>query len=385
MKRKLLAFGFLGMGVLALLATAAFSGPFAPGVVAAAAATPPAPPAPPDPPAAPAPPAPPHHHSHGDHGGAWLGVVLDGIRIVDVMEGSAAEEAGLRSGDRIQEIDGDPTDHSGDISRAIRRFQPGDSIRILVERDGEQVSVNATLGERDHFITRRIVIDDGDGERVIEHFEGPGVFLGIEIQSMSDDLREYFNAPRGVGVLVDRVMEDSPAEASGLRAGDVVIRVDGKDVSHHGDIMRALKGLEEGDRVAVVVVRDGSEKTFDVTLREWSGESRHGFFAPGISIDLGDFDNAYAFKVGDFDWDFDMDTSFDFGELERLGDNGFAFWGADGGGRRLTEEERAQIRETIEKAMEKAREAMEKAREEMERQLERNRALEPVSGEGYEI
>jgi hypothetical protein len=101
-------------------------------------------------------------------------------------------------------------------------------------------------------------------------------YLGVRVQGMTEELRAYFKAPRGRGVLISRVEEDTPAGKAGLRAGDVIIAVDGKGIAAQGDIGSALSDREPGDTVAVKIVRDGVEKTIDVEVAERPEHKRHG-------------------------------------------------------------------------------------------------------------
>src|SRR5262249_13319836 len=116
----------------------------------------------------------------------------------------------------------------------------------------------------------------------LENLHPPGmgysrIYLGVRVQSMTEELREYFRAPRGRGVLVSGVEEDTPAGKAGLRAGDVIIAVDGKGIAERGDIGEALADKEPGDTVAVKIVRDGAEKTLNLDVAERPGpKARHG-------------------------------------------------------------------------------------------------------------
>lgn len=255
---------------------------------------PPAPPAPParmakNPPPPPAPPADPDSDSddqdHPKRG--WLGVFLsdeeDEVVITGVKDGSPAAKAGLKEGDKIVEIDNKKVDDSTDIRNAIRQLEPGDTVQVVVMRDGKRKGVNAKLGEAPQHYWG----GEGFSLAPIEGlapmgFPGMGMsktYLGVRVQGMTEELRVYFKAPRGRGVLVSRVDEDTPAGKAGLRAGDVIIAVDGKGISNRGDIGAALADKEPGDTVAVKIVRDGNEKTLDVEVEERpTPKARHGMF-----------------------------------------------------------------------------------------------------------
>jgi S1-C subfamily serine protease len=104
-----------------------------------------------------------------------------------------------------------------------------------------------------------------------EGFRGSGMSrgrLGVEVIEMSDELRAYFGAPRGTGVLVNRVVDGTPAKAAGLRVGDVIVDADGEPVAAGHEIVRAMDDRKKGDKVTVVVVRDKQRLTLTASLAE---------------------------------------------------------------------------------------------------------------------
>jgi membrane-associated protease RseP (regulator of RpoE activity) len=218
----------------------------------------------------------------------WLGIFLseddDGVHITGVREGSPAEKAGLREGDKIVEVDNKPVEDDSDIRRIIRNLEPGDSVQVEVMRDGKRKTVNATLGEAKDVFLNEGLFPGWDYAFDGRQFRMPGMsrtYLGVHVQGLTEELRAYFKAPRGRGVLVSRVEEDTPAGKAGLRAGDVIIAVDGKGIRARGDIGSALMDREPGDTVAVKIVRDGVEKTIDVEVAERpTPKPRRGYFTP---------------------------------------------------------------------------------------------------------
>ena len=71
-----------------------------------------------------------------------------GVRVQQVMPGSAAEKAGLRAGDVLVAFDGEPVTDLRGYSTLLKSKQPGDTVEVTVLRDGEEKTVTATLGER---------------------------------------------------------------------------------------------------------------------------------------------------------------------------------------------------------------------------------------------
>ncbi|MBO9362756.1 MAG: PDZ domain-containing protein [Thermoflexus sp.] len=79
-----------------------------------------------------------------------LGVVVtheaDGARVLQVIPNSPAEEAGLRPGDRITAVDGEAVNDRNTLPEVLRRYRPGDTVRLTVIRDGEERTLSVTLG-----------------------------------------------------------------------------------------------------------------------------------------------------------------------------------------------------------------------------------------------
>jgi predicted metalloprotease with PDZ domain len=86
-------------------------------------------------------------------------------------------------------------------------------------------------------------------------------WLGVEIQDLTEELREALDIEGDVeGVLVGVVSEDSPAEKAGIKAGDVIMGVDGNDVEDAAELVAIIGKTTPGERVSILLVRDGKEK-----------------------------------------------------------------------------------------------------------------------------
>jgi serine protease Do len=111
---------------------------------------------------------------------------------------------------------------------------------------------------------------------VVNSLEHGGVvsrgFLGVAIQPMTPDIAESIGLKSVDGALVDNTTPGTPAAQAGLKAGDVIVEVNGQSVKDAGDLTRRIGSLKPGDRVALKYLRDGADKTIDVTLASQSAE-----------------------------------------------------------------------------------------------------------------
>ncbi|MBF0450789.1 MAG: PDZ domain-containing protein, partial [Candidatus Magnetomorum sp.] len=92
------------------------------------------------------------------------------------------------------------------------------------------------------------------------------VYLGIEIQDVSDTMAQALNLRTNNGVVITKITPSSPADVSGLLPGDIILRFDRERVKDTSDIQEVLKDEEPGDVVKVVVDRDGMTRVFYVEL-----------------------------------------------------------------------------------------------------------------------
>jgi predicted metalloprotease with PDZ domain len=89
--------------------------------------------------------------------------------------------------------------------------------------------------------------------------------LGVSIEDLGEQLAEYFGVKDGEGVLIRSVKKGSPADGAGLRAGDVIVKVEGEKIADSGDLRDALRE-HRGRSFPITIVRDRREQNVTVTL-----------------------------------------------------------------------------------------------------------------------
>jgi membrane-associated protease RseP (regulator of RpoE activity) len=128
-------------------------------------------------------------------------------------------------------------------------------------------------------VRRTIFVRDGkvlelDGELLA----GKRVFLGISPLDLTPELRDHFGASKDSGILIAEVEANSPAAKAGLKVGDIVVALDGKDVASSGDLRRSLNTKKDGETVRIDILRGRSRQTLVATVveRDFPGLFRQG-------------------------------------------------------------------------------------------------------------
>ena len=124
-------------------------------------------------------------------------------------------------------------------------------------------------------VRRTLIVKDG--KVITDNFHGPlggllpggpRAYIGVSLMNISPELREHFGAPKDAGVMVESVQADSPADKAGVKIGDIILAVDGKDVTWSGDLRDALREKKDGETVRIEVLRGRSRQTLVTTVKE---------------------------------------------------------------------------------------------------------------------
>lgn len=127
--------------------------------------------------------------------------------------------------------------------------------------------------------------DDENGDEVktlrhrVERADSKGGYLGVQVQNISQALMKARDLSTDEGALVNRVEDGSPADDAGIRKGDVIVEVNREKVANSGDLVDAVRELEPGARVDVVLFREGLRKTLKVEIAKRPHDMMMG--APG--------------------------------------------------------------------------------------------------------
>jgi serine protease Do len=233
------------------------------------------------------------------HGGSYMGIgVVDitserakalnlkeerGVEVTSMIDDGPSAKAGIKENDVVLEYNGQAVQGTEQFQRLVRETPPGRQVKVLVWRNGGTQTLTALVGERKGTV---IASDDGswnfsmppmpampsmpnvsiDIPQFHMAFQNP--MLGIDGESLEsqEQLAEFFGVKEGV--LVKAVRRNSAAEKAGIKAGDVIVKVDDSNVNSSSGITRTIRGLRSKKTFTVMVVRNKKEMPLTVTMED---------------------------------------------------------------------------------------------------------------------
>ena len=158
-----------------------------------------------------------------------------------------------------------------DFIQTDASINPGNSGGPLLNLKGEVVGINTAIVASGQGIGFAIPINLASNiiTQLKETGEVSRGYLGVGIQNLTPELAEYYNLDQKEGVLVTQVTDGYPAQAAGIREGDVIVAVDGKAVKTSRELSRMVAEAGVGKRVEIDLLRDGKKKNIEVALAKY--------------------------------------------------------------------------------------------------------------------
>ena len=160
-------------------------------------------------------------------------------------------------------------------------INPGNSGGALVDVEGRLIGINTAIvspsgGNNGIGFAVPINMARNVLERLVSGGKVTRGYLGIVPQDVDADLAKQFNLPTQSGALVGDVMPETPAAKAGLKSGDVIVAINGKPIEDAHGLQLTVSQISPGSSVAVKIIRNGFNKTLNVTLAELPGSEIAG-------------------------------------------------------------------------------------------------------------
>lgn len=202
-----------------------------------------------------------------------------GAEVVMVDHDAPAGKSGLKVHDVILQLDGQPVDSVDQLRRRLREMPSGRTITLTISRELSRLYVRVKLCDRallqqqawsQHF---SVPEPTPPGQNGGASFIGPApsgasafldsvipkaLYVGADVNPVRTQLADYFGVKSGTGLLVESVDYQSPAARAGLKAGDVVVKVDSEPMTSRSDWLKAIRN-HRGQQVQLTVMRNKQE------------------------------------------------------------------------------------------------------------------------------
>lgn len=174
-----------------------------------------------------------------------------GALISDIVSGSPAEQAGLKSGDIVLRFDGKAIDGSSMLRNRVAETPVGKNVEMEILRDKKPLKLSIKIAEQ----PKDMNMAGGEG---VKSDSKSATLAGLEVRNITPDVARQLNLSRGVqGVVVAEVAPGSAAEEAGVQPGDVIVELNRKPLRNTDDFQRLSKSIGKNDSALLLIARQG--------------------------------------------------------------------------------------------------------------------------------
>lgn len=164
-----------------------------------------------------------------------------GVVITEVLEGSAAEKAGLKRYDVVVEFNGEKVEMLNEFRNRVAMLKPGTKAKIVVIRNGKRKTIDAELGDtKTQFKSIKAATETMEK-------------LGLIVKNLSDELAERYGYEKESGVIITKVLAGSEAASKGLQPGMLIMEVNQKAVKNIKEFNKAIEKSAKKGKVLLLV------------------------------------------------------------------------------------------------------------------------------------
>eukprot|EP00456_Euglypha_rotunda_P087409 TRINITY_DN88_c0_g1_i1.p1 TRINITY_DN88_c0_g1~~TRINITY_DN88_c0_g1_i1.p1 ORF type:complete len:498 (-),score=153.84 TRINITY_DN88_c0_g1_i1:3711-5204(-) len=188
--------------------------------------------------------------------------VREGALVRSVLPGSPAEKAGLEPGDLILKLNETPINDPTSLQGAVEQLAIDKSYPMQISRGGKQQTLTITVAEMPKNLSVASNQDEEPAPQRATKFDS----LGLEVRPLTKDLSKQFGITGTNGLVISGIEDGSPAQAAGLKAGDVIEKAGGQPVTTVEEYEKARDQFSKGDGL-VLNVRSSDGRKFYVVVK----------------------------------------------------------------------------------------------------------------------
>ncbi len=209
-----------------------------------------------------------------------------GAEVVMVDHDAPAGKSGLKVHDVILQLDGQAIENVDQLRHRLHELPSGRTITLLISRAGNAITMTVQLCDRavlqqkawsQHFsVPEPARPAQNEGGESFLGSPGPSapaflgtmmpnaLYVGADVNPVRTQLADYFGVRSGTGLLVESVDDQSPASRAGMKAGDVVVKVESQQMTSRNDWLKAIRN-HRGQMVQVTVMRNKQEQVLSMS------------------------------------------------------------------------------------------------------------------------
>jgi len=196
---------------------------------------------------------------------SWLGIMVQkmdqnlaksyglshaqGAIVAQVVEGGPAEKAGLIAGDVVLEFNNQPVKDYTDLTLMASRAGIHQPASVLVLRDGKKITLKVVLGE----LPNNEDVDLNDSSKIEQ-----GNSLGLHLMDLTPQIKERLGIKEKQGVVVSDIDEEGAAFEAGIRSGDIISKLNDKNVISSQELGKQIKLIKTGDMLRFLIKRENN-------------------------------------------------------------------------------------------------------------------------------
>ena len=204
----------------------------------------------------------------------WLGVLIQDVNkelaesfqmkrpmgavVLKVLDDTPAKRAGIEVGDVITQFGETTIERSSDLPLAVGKAAIGSRVKVRVIRDGKQKHLTVTVAE---LPAEEKLADSESGDK-----KSSSSRLDMAVVNLTNEDRKQANVDHGV--LVESVEDDGPADRAGIRRGDILLKINGKDIRDATHFLKLVSKLPEDKRVSILIQRGNSPRFLTLKIKE---------------------------------------------------------------------------------------------------------------------
>lgn len=203
----------------------------------------------------------------------------DGVIIGEIVDGSAAQKAGLQKGDKIISINGQVTNTFPDLTSEINRRKPGDSLEIKFQRGNNEQSLSVILGEKEgrylgfpggNFDINKFNWEEGTSPDIKRFFINPDQEAegqkDLGLNTNKPQLGVMIENNNGNGVKVTDIIEGTTAYLGGIKKGDIITSINKQKITSPDDLIDLISSMQPGQEIKLELKRDGKKQSKELVL-----------------------------------------------------------------------------------------------------------------------